>query len=128
MQQIGRALEQAVAGRQRRANFRKPEALTPGLDKIGREIIQRLLLAVAGREHDPHAMVAFLPGFRWQIRSPLSSSADRTDLADGLARARQENVEIGKVAVELSARKSTFIILVMKKLKLRIEPIERSTL
>src|SRR5216684_3832538 len=42
VQKIGRALDQAVAGRQRRAEFQEAARLDAGIGKIGREIIQRL--------------------------------------------------------------------------------------
>ncbi len=76
MQQVGRALDQAVAGRERLAEFQEAAALTPRIGKIGREIIQRPFLAIAAREHDPHPARGVLAGiFVGKIRRPLSSSA-----------------------------------------------------
>ena len=44
VQQIGRALDQAVAGRERRAEFQEAARPDAGIGKIGREIIQRPFL------------------------------------------------------------------------------------
>ena len=103
MQEVGRALEQAVAGRQRGTELQEAARLDAGIGKIGREIIQRLFHAIAAGEDDARTAHRVRTGiFVTEIGRALSSSAIGRDAADGLARARQEHIEDRQRAADLA--------------------------
>ena len=102
MQQIGRALDQAVAGRQRPTKFQEARVPHAAVRKIGREIIQRPFLAIASGEQDADAARRVRAGiFVGEMRSPLVVERDQIDLADGLPRARQKNIKDRQGAADL---------------------------
>ena len=103
MQQIRSALDQAVAGRERRAEFQEAARFHAGVGKIGREIIQGLFQTVAAGERDAHAAHGIRSGiFAGEIRSALVVQRDRTDAPQSHARARQEHVEDRQGAADLA--------------------------
>src|SRR6516162_10533302 len=94
VQQIGRALDQAVAGRERLAKLQKATRPHPRVGKIGREIIERLLTTLLARKGDAHPVSsvrtrALVAG----MDRALVVEGNRRDLANGLSRARKEHVE-----------------------------------
>src|SRR5476649_1678078 len=76
VQQIGRALDQAVAGPQRFAKLKEAAALDAAIGKIGGEIIQRLFHAIAAREYDPDTPRGVLAGIVAR-HSPLVVERDQ---------------------------------------------------
>ncbi len=103
MQQIGRALDQAIRGRQSLAELQEAAALHAPVGKIGCEIIQRLFLTIAACEHNPHPPRYVGAGiFVGEVCGPLVVERDQADIADGLSRARQEDIQQRQGAADRS--------------------------
>jgi len=86
MQQIGRALDQAIRGRQSLAELQEAACSSRPVGKIGCEIIQRLFLTIAACEHNPHPPRYVGAGiFVGEVCSPLVVERDQADVADGLS-------------------------------------------
>ena len=129
MQEVGRALEQAVAGPQCGTELQEAARLDAGIGKIGREIIQRLFHAIAAGEHDARTAHRVRTGiFVTEIGRALVVERNRTEHLRTSCPSAPEHIEDRRSAADRPACRSTFICLVMKNEKFRIDESERSTL
>ena len=110
VQQVRRALDQAVARRKRRTEFQETAGPDPGVGKIGREIIQGLFDPVAAGKCDPRA-TRRVRRSRFGNDRPVDVQRDRRDGADRLARAGQEHIEDRQGAVDLAGAQIGFHLL-----------------
>lgn len=85
MQEVGRAFQQAVAGRQRGTELQETARLDAGIGKIRSNNAARLFHVIAAGERDAHTAHRVRTGiFDTEMGRPVVVERNRTDAADSL--------------------------------------------
>src|SRR5688572_31149211 len=85
--QVGRALEESVAGPERGCEREKIAGLDAAVGKVGAEVIEGLLRAFTRRNDHLHAGSGSRVGLAGRMHNAVAIKADRRHLMDRLARA-----------------------------------------